>query len=256
MRARAAQAIVLCGLLIAFVACGDSSGDKDKASNAAPSLAVPRCSTGEMRECACLGAGVGVQVCNAAGGFDPCVGCVPPGAISGSGGSGPTPVAGTGTGTDTGGTSPVANTGGGAASVPDAGEFTTDVGSAPGTSCGEALPGLCALGTEKCCVRSLKTDNCIAVAETCDCDLPDCTVMEATCDGPEDCTNGEVCCGTLNGFGGGYTSFRCAATCVFNQPQREACHEDATTCPPALVCSHSQLLSNVQVCIDPASIQQ
>jgi hypothetical protein len=193
-----------------------------------------------------------VQACNAAGGFDPCVGCVPPGAASGSGGSGPAPVAGTGTG----GTLLEANIDSGTPSAADAGDFATDVSSAPGTSCGEALPGLCALGTEKCCVRSLKTDTCIPLAETCACDLPDCTVMEATCDGPEDCTNSEVCCGTLNGLGGGYTSFRCAATCVFNQPQREACHEDAATCPPALVCSDSQLLSNVQVCIDPASIQQ
>jgi len=246
MKPCGAHAVAIGCLLFALVGCGAADGDKDAASN----TSLPRCSTGEMRECACLGAGVGVQVCNAAGGFDPCVGCVPPAPASGSGGSGPIAVPGTG------GTAPEANTGGGAAIAADAGGFATDVGSAPGTSCGEALPGLCALGIEKCCVRSLKTDSCIPLAETCACDLPDCTVMEATCDGPEDCANGEVCCGTLNGLGGGYDSFRCAATCVFNQPQREACHEDAATCPPALVCSDSQLLSNVQVCIDPASLKQ
>jgi hypothetical protein len=35
-----------------------------------------------------------------------------------------------------------------------------------------------------------------------------------------------------------------------------ACHEGETTCPNGLICANSQLLTNVQICIDPATIEQ
>jgi len=69
---------------------------------------------------------------------------------------------------------------------------------APGTSCGVGLPRLCELGTEKCCVRSLDTDTCIPIDATCDCQYAGCQVMQAYCDGPEDCQSNEVCCGTVS----------------------------------------------------------
>lgn len=132
------------------------------------------------------------------------------------------------------------------------------MGTVEGVSCGVGLPALCDLETEKCCVRSLQTDTCIAATDSCGCDLPNCTVMEAQCDGPEDCPEGQVCCGTLGGFGGGagYERFECATSCDYAGTQRIACHQDMEDCPGNNVCSNSQLLTNLQVCIDPATIEQ
>ena len=126
----------------------------------------------------------------------------------------------------------------------------------PGTSCGVGLPSLCAQGSEKCCTRSLEADTCIATDAECTCALQGCTVMEAFCDGPEDCADGEVCCGTLAQSGAGYDSFVCATQCMSTGNQRVACHADETECPAGDICANSQLLTNVQVCIDPATIEQ
>jgi hypothetical protein len=105
-------------------------------------------------------------------------------------------------------------------------------------------------------VRSLQTDSCIAADAACDCPLDGCTTMEARCDGPEDCADGQVCCGTLANNGMGYQAFVCASSCMANGNQRVACHGEETPCPSGLICANSQLLTNVQVCIDPASIDQ
>jgi hypothetical protein len=127
---------------------------------------------------------------------------------------------------------------------------------APGVSCGVGLVTQCAQDTEKCCVRSLETDTCIPSGETCSCGLANCDTMEAHCDGPEDCGSGEVCCGTLSQSGAGYDSFECATSCQSTGNQRIACHEQDPKCTGGDICANSQLLTNVQVCIDPASIQQ
>ena len=124
----------------------------------------------------------------------------------------------------------------------------------PGVSCGVGLPVLCELEAEKCCVRSLETDTCIEASAMCACGKQGCTVMEARCDGPEDCPTGQVCCGTL--AGNSYHQFVCAASCMASGQQRVACHETDPKCPGNFICANSQLLTNVQVCIDPASIEQ
>jgi hypothetical protein len=254
--------VLVLGSLGALAACqsADDSGGGD-----APTRQALRCMPGESRVCPCVGAGMGSQLCNPAGTFDPCTGCPPPALQPATGGSGAlagmtatAPVVPDAGPTGSGGAAAASDSGtaasdGGGSLLPD------DVGNGPGTSCGEALPALCELSTEKCCGRSLRTDTCIPAAEACTCDLPDCTTMEASCDGPEDCITGQVCCGTFattSAGGAAYTSFTCTATCSFNANQREACHEGKTTCPMSLVCANSQLLSNVQVCIDAASIEQ
>ena len=138
-------------------------------------------------------------------------------------------------------------------------------GSEPGTSCGVGLPVLCDLQSEKCCIRSLATDSCIASEDSCSCDLPGCTTTVARCDGPEDCADGQVCCGTLSNSGflggsaGAYDSFECTTQCDSvgsNSRQREACHEDEDTCPSGTICANSQILTNVQICIEPSTISQ
>jgi hypothetical protein len=228
---------------------------------------------GEPLECGCVGGGLGVQLCNATGtGFDLCNGCpavTVPDMSTAADASAPGADMPGGDGMDDGMADAMADPNQATmgddpnmpaedmSSMPDAGPSAA--GAVPGTSCGVGLPALCELEQEKCCARSLQTDTCIGAAEPCTCDLPDCTTMEATCDGPEDCPDGQVCCGTFQVVGGGatYVSFACSATaCDFFGSQREACHQDETECAPDLVCANSQLLTNVQVCIDAASIEQ
>jgi hypothetical protein len=158
-----------------------------------------------------------------------------------------------------------AGAGSGGASGGGAGEATEtaalmDVGTAaPGIWCGVGLPRLCELETEKCCDRTLQPDSCIASGAACECDLDDCQVMEAHCDGPEDCENGQLCCGTLvsdRNVGSRYTTFACSAQCSLEEDRPEACHTGDDTCPAGLECANSQILANVQICIDPETISQ
>jgi hypothetical protein len=224
------------------------------------------CMPGTLRACPCAGAAtstaMGMQSCDTTGtSYGACAGCPAPQAPAqpgaGTGGS----AAGAGSGGTAGAAGSAGAAGGSSGAGGEAGAGlgpSLDMaGAMPGTSCGVGLPALCALETEKCCARSLDVDTCIPAGETCACSTAaGCTVMEAFCDGPEDCPDGQVCCGTLAQNGAGYESFACTAQCSSQQTQREACHAEETQCPGGYVCANSQLLTNVQVCIDPASIEQ
>lgn len=153
---------------------------------------------------------------------------------------------------------------------PESGGFRDDAlaaalseqAAAVGTRCGVGLPVPCALGTEKCCVRSLATDSCMDASAPCTCAASGCTTLEMSCDGPEDCDQGQVCCGTLQDSSSPeysleanrYTEFSCQASCDYAGSQRIACHSVDPECPVGTLCANSQLLSNVQICIDPATI--
>lgn len=264
---RALMRCPLATLVLLLGACGADSGDGNGGASNAPQGAL-RCMAFEARPCPCQGRGMGTQTCSALGNsFGPCTGCPPAeggtalpsagaGAAGASGTSGPNPIAEAGAGAA-----------GQAGAGPDAGaadagvgadadtEPTPVAGAQPGISCGVGLPALCAIDTEKCCTRSLSVDTCIASEAACACELADCQVMEVHCDGPEDCPSGQVCCGTLSG-GAAYQDFSCAAQCQATGNQRVACHQDEPECPASLVCANSQLLTNIQVCIDPATIEQ
>jgi hypothetical protein len=137
--------------------------------------------------------------------------------------------------------------------------YVDDLGAASGVVCGVAFPILCSPGEETCCVRSLATDTCIPSTTACSCGALECLATNVKCDGPEDCMQDEVCCGTpaLDGDDAdGYTKFECAKSCSQKLHQHEACHAGTTTCPAGLVCSNSQYLTNMQVCVDPASLVQ
>jgi hypothetical protein len=204
---------------------------------------------------------MGTQLCNLTGnGYGACTGCPAAAAGAGAGAGASSPAAGAGAG---GALAPNAGTSGGPAgagsggAAGDAGGEADPAGSeVKGVACGVGLPILCELGTQICCVRSLETDTCIAANAACTCQTQGCAVMETECDGPEDCDAGQVCCGTLASNQGGYDNFACAAQCQSTGNQRIACHAGGTACPSGLVCANSQLLTNVQVCIDPATIEQ
>jgi hypothetical protein len=269
---------LLAVLAITALGCG---GDEDNGGTNA-NLQPLTCTPNEPRVCPCVAPSAtpatGMQVCNATGnGYSACMGCpahnvMPTAGIGGAGGAGSGGVGGVsgaagmmaGTSGGTSGVGGAGGAGGSAGGMIDGGMQNETDGSeplpagdvAPGVSCGVGLVTQCAQDTEKCCVRSLETDTCIPSGETCDCGLNNCQTMEAFCDGPEDCSDGEVCCGTLSQSGAGYDNFVCAASCQSTGNQRIACHEQDPKCTGGDICANSQLLTNVQVCIDPATIQQ
>jgi hypothetical protein len=123
---------------------------------------------------------------------------------------------------------------------------------ARGIACGIGLPAMCDVASEKCCKRSLALDTCIPVAMACECEADDCETLEARCDGPEDCAQGQLCCAGGTGRDA-YTDFSCAASC--SSASRQACHADGD-CPAQLTCAISQILVSVSVCTDPRSLEQ
>jgi len=272
-----AHALVVMSL--AFSACliGACSAEQPNPRGTGQAVQAPRCNPGDVHMCACPGSAgstqtLGMQICNAMGTYDVCTGCpaiaaqpmagatagMTPGITGGAAGvAGASGVTGGGGAAAAGASGSISMEDSGTPDViVDASEPTPAGAVEPGTSCGVGLVSLCELGTEKCCTRSLETDTCIAASEACSCGLANCTVMEAHCDGPEDCADGEFCCGTLSQSGAGYDDFTCAAQCDVNGQQRAACHQQEPECPSGLTCANSQLLTNVQVCIDPATIQQ
>jgi hypothetical protein len=108
-------------------------------------------------------------------------------------------------------------------------------------TCGLTNPDLCASGTEKCCIIDPGFDYCSAASTDCACEGFGCNALEAFCDGPEDCPEGQVCCGLFTGTR--YTRFECQSSCVAQDGQFEICHEGATQCSQAgTTCSRSQVL--------------
>jgi hypothetical protein len=209
---------------------------------------------------------MGMQTCAPTGdGYTACMGCPPPpaaGQSGGAAGAGAGTIAGTTAGTMAGTTAGMAGAMAGTAgndadasvSEGDGGEPLPAADVEPGVSCGVGLVVQCEQDTQKCCARSLEPDTCIDASSECSCGLQGCSTLQAYCDGPEDCPDGQVCCGTL--AGNSYNEFRCAASCDSRGTQRIACHQQEPKCEGNLVCANSQLLTNVQVCIDPATIQQ
>jgi hypothetical protein len=258
-----------CFALVLLAAC---SSDDDNRMNTTPGVQTNAlsCAAGAPRACPCVTQGTGMQVCNATGnGYGACTGCPPapppPPTIPSAGSMAPPPAIKPDAGkpmTTAGSAAPTPDAGMTMAhpdaGMGDAGESEADpqIGAVKGVSCGVGLPALCEIGKQKCCVRSLQTDTCIDESAMCSCELQGCTVMQTHCDGPEDCENGQVCCGTLAQNGNGYTDFVCAAQCQATGQQRIACHDTEDKCPSNLICANSQLLTNVQICIDPSTIEQ
>lgn len=74
----------------------------------------------------------------------------------------------------------------------------------------------------------------------------------AECDGDEDCSDGQVCCGTLSG-GTAYVSIQCQDSC--EQPDGfKLCHGDEVCPTEGFVCRRSAIIpfEFLQVCADPA----
>jgi hypothetical protein len=205
-------------VLVLLAACSNTVAREGSAADES------HCMPGAARVCPCFGGGMGSQFCDESGTrYAECIGCPD-----------------------------------GAAGARSTTSTTSDQpGIAPGVACGVAFPVLCAPQRETCCVRSLSVDSCIPSDSGCGCGMLDCVATAVRCDGPEDCPSGQSCCGqpALDADDAdGYASFACADRCAVSQHQ--ACHAGQTTCPSGLVCTNSQYLTNMQVCVDPASLAQ
>jgi hypothetical protein len=83
----------------------------------------------------------------------------------------------------------------------------------------------CAIGSEICCFTGFPEITTMCSAES------SCAELVATCDGPEDCEAGEVCCGDMDGAScrmpDACTGFTAAQLCHSNSdcPETNNCHE-------------------------------
>ena len=67
-------------------------------------------------------------------------------------------------------------------------------------------------------------------------------VIDARCDGDEDCPDAQVCCGTLSGAGFHYEALGCAETCDGASGGYRICHQNELCEDEALVCRRSSIL--------------
>lgn len=65
-----------------------------------------------------------------------------------------------------------------------------------------------------------------------------CYSVKIYCNGPEDCTGGDVCCGTLNSTLTQFTTMKCesAASCQYALGKRVMCYLNPSACPSGYVC--------------------
>jgi len=77
----------------------------------------------------------------------------------------------------------------------------------------------------------------------------------AECDGPEDCADGESCCGQFDRATYSYSSIACRASCA-PPDQFELCHPGQACAVAGQVCRRSVLIPHafVTVCADPAAV--
>lgn len=85
-------------------------------------------------------------------------------------------------------------------------------------------------------------------------DPSSCTLLvAAACDGNEDCTGGQLCCGTFDSASFTYRSIECSSSCEGDN-QRVLCHPGDTCAAAGQVCRRSQLLpfDFISVCASPS----
>jgi hypothetical protein len=153
------------------------------------------------------------------------LGCVDPSSF----GQPPGPPCGGGVG-GAGGVGGSAGAGGGG------GTGATDPGQ---KNCGITSPDVCT-DTEKCCVLDPGQDYCAGASDQCQCNGPNCSTTDVTCDGHEDCA-GQVCCGVFSFQQQQYVTLECRADC--NAPNlREICKPGDGCADPGQSCGQSQFL--------------
>lgn len=108
-----------------------------------------------------------------------------------------------------------------------------------GTPCATAGGGICCVIVSNNNGTRTVYGTCISSGGTCS--IPFST--RASCDGPEDCANGSVCCGTLGTVPGNYTELACvpAASCTGTGKQI-MCHPGRASSCTSNVCNRTLTL--------------
>jgi len=101
---------------------------------------------------------------------------------------------------------------------------------------------------EKCCSHFTGTfwsQGCATAA-----DGPCSGSFPITCNGPEDCYGGDVCCGTLNAGLTQFTKIQCEApsSCVYGLGKRVMCFLNPAACPSGYVCKPSPAPPGTSYC--------
>ncbi|MBE7485095.1 MAG: hypothetical protein HS104_34645 [Polyangiaceae bacterium] len=183
------------------------------------------------------------------------VGCVDP---SQFGVGTPTKCGGTGTGgTGGGGTGGTAAGGsggtGGTAAGGTGGITDASVGGTGGVSADGGIPGevycdnspnvIVCSAAQNCCLLNPGQEYCTPKATPCACTGANCDATTVSCDGPEDCSGGQICCGTFSQQANAYTTLKCQSTCG-GQWEREICKPNGTCTTSGQTCSQSSFLTS------------
>ena len=70
--------------------------------------------------------------------------------------------------------------------------------------------------------------------------------FEATCDGPEDCPPGSICCGHFNSTS--WDRIRCETSCEAGMDEYRMCSGNEDNCPDQESCRESQVLDDYTYC--------
>jgi hypothetical protein len=169
-----------------------------------------------------------------------------------TGGSAGAPAGGTG-GVPTGGTGGVPT--GGTGGMPMGGTGGMPMGGTGGTGggttdqvvhCGSSA---CTVPNNYCCqyvVSAGYSPTCLSTGQPCN------QGSEAYCDGPEDCSAGDVCCGQIVQINNQnyYNVIKCTPgnQCDYQQNYRVFCNGNQGACPSGTTCKSSSILGDYQVC--------
>ena len=91
--------------------------------------------------------------------------------------------------------------------------------------------------SQNCCLLNPGSEYCTNKGTACAC-------TGTNCDATEDCSGGQVCCGTFSQQANAYTSLQCKTTCG-GQWEREICKPNGGKCSNgSQSCSASSFLPN------------
>jgi len=107
-------------------------------------------------------------------------------------------------------------------------------GGGVGIPCGLVV---CTAGAQYCCADPPQQVECKLSGQGC-------TGSRVRCDGPEDCGQGQLCCGTLNGAQTQYNEVMCDNNCGSNE--RVFCHS-TSQCATG-TCQVDSLLPSYSTC--------
>ncbi|MCE7892972.1 MAG: hypothetical protein DYH12_25260, partial [Sorangiineae bacterium PRO1] len=96
---------------------------------------------------------------------------------------------------------------------------------------------------QNCCLLNPGQEYCTPKATPCACTGANCDATTVSCDGPEDCSGGQICCGTFSQQANAYTTLKCQSTCG-GQWEREICKPNGTCTTSGQTCSQSSFLTS------------